>query len=61
MSFMSLTTDEEAVTAFERSLTGADVPDETMEILAMASNVVPSEEDKEEEGFDEEGLETAAV
>ena len=60
MSFISLTTDEEAVTVFERLLTGSDVPGETMETLLVTSGVVSSEEDEEEEGFDEEGLETAA-
>ena len=58
---MSLMTNEEAVTAFERLLTGADIPSETMETSAVALSVVSFEKDKKEEGFDKEGLETAAV
>ena len=58
---MSLMTNEEAVTAFERLLTGADIPSETMETSAVTSGVVSFEADKEEEGFDKEGLETASV
>ena len=53
MSFVSLPMDEEAVTAFERSLTGADVPGETMETLAVTLGVVSFEEDEEQEGFDD--------
>ena len=61
MSFLLLTMDEEAVMLFERMLTGADVPSETMETSAVALSVVSFEKDKKEEGFDKEGLETAAV
>ena len=61
MSFMSLAIDEETVTAFERSLTGADVPGEIMETSAVTSGVASPEEDEEEEGSDEEGSETSAV
>ena len=53
MSFISLTTDEEAVTVFERLLTGSDVPGETMETLAVTLGVVSFEEDEEQEGFDD--------
>ena len=56
MSFMSLKTDEEALAAFEWSLTGANVPGGTVETSAVTSDVVSSEEDEEEEGFDEEGF-----
>ena len=61
MSFMSLTTDKKAVTVFERLLTGTDVASETMEISAVTSGVVSLEEDTEEGGSDEEGVETAAL
>ena len=61
MSFMSLLTYEEAVTVFESLLTGADVPAETMETSPVTSGVVLFEVDKEEQGLDEEGLETAAI
>ena len=60
MSFMSLTTNEEAVMAFERSLTGTnDVPGETIKTSSVTSGAVSLEEYKEEEGFYEEGLGTA--
>ena len=49
MSFVSLTTDEEAITTFERLLTGANVPGETMETSAVMLGVVSFEEDEEEE------------
>ena len=61
MSFRSLTMDEEAVTTFEMSLAGTDVAGETMEAESLTSGVVALEEDKEEEGFDGEGLGTVAV
>ena len=61
MSFRSLTMDEEAVTTFEMSLAGTDVAGETMEAESLTSGVVALEEDKEEEGFDGEGLGTTAV
>ena len=61
MSFISLTTDEEAVTALERLLARTEVAGETMEVSAVTSGVVALEEDKEEEGFDEEGLGTVVI
>ena len=61
MSFISLTTDEEAVMALERLLARTEVAGETMEVSAVTSGVVALEEDKEEEGFDEEGLGTVVI
>ena len=61
MSFISLTTDEEAVTALERLLAGTEIVGETMEASALTSGVVALEEEEEEEGFDGEGLGAVAV
>ena len=47
--------------ALERLLTGADVACNTMEAYMVTSDVVSSNDNDQEDGFDEEGLEAAAA
>ena len=45
------------MTVLETSLTGADVVYDTMEASVVASGVLVLDDDNEEDGFDEDGLE----